>query len=76
MDSNSLQRILPRRTRLDDKTAQKAGITNLHVDRSGNIVGVLPARNNFVDAIVLGSHKDTVERGVRFDGIVGVFGAL
>jgi beta-ureidopropionase / N-carbamoyl-L-amino-acid hydrolase len=53
-----------------------AGLQDVHVDAAGNIVGVLPGRNQFADPIVIGSHTDTVERGGRFDGVVGVLGAL
>lgn len=53
-----------------------SGLQDVHVDAAGNIVGVLPGRNPFAEPIVLGSHTDTVERGGRFDGVVGVLGAL
>lgn len=47
-----------------------------HVDAVGNVVGVLPGRSASAPAIVIGSHSDTVPGGGRFDGIVGVLGAI
>lgn len=55
---------------------RNSGLQDVHVDACGNIIGVLPGRNPFAEPIVLGSHTDTVERGGRFDGVVGVLGAL
>src|SRR3954451_12935295 len=55
---------------------QDAGLKDVHADAFGNIIGVLPGKNPTAEPIVLGSHTDTVERGGRFDGIVGVLGAL
>jgi N-carbamoyl-L-amino-acid hydrolase len=45
-------------------------------DRAGNVVGVLPGRSPAAPALVTGSHTDTVKGGGRFDGTVGVLGAL
>ncbi|KAA0973365.1 M20 family metallo-hydrolase [Paeniglutamicibacter gangotriensis] len=53
-----------------------AGLNDVHTDLAGNIVGTLPGRDPSAEPIVLGSHTDTVERGGRFDGVVGVLGAL
>ena len=44
-------------------------------DSAGNIVGRLPGRHGG-PALVTGSHTDTVEGGGRFDGVVGVLGAI
>lgn len=55
---------------------EASGLRNVHVDGFGNILGTLPGKNPSAPPIVLGSHTDTVERGGRFDGIVGVLGAL
>lgn len=55
---------------------EASGLTDVHVDDFGNILGTLPGKNPSAPPIVLGSHTDTVERGGRFDGIVGVLGAL
>jgi beta-ureidopropionase / N-carbamoyl-L-amino-acid hydrolase len=48
----------------------------VHTDGAGNVVGVLPGTNPAAPALVVGSHTDTVESGGRFDGVVGVLGAL
>lgn len=45
------------------------------VDAAGNIVGRLPGEQSG-EPIVTGSHTDTVVAGGRFDGIVGVLGAI
>lgn len=49
-------------------------------DASGNIVGHLPgkatARGQTLKPIMTGSHTDTVRNGGRFDGVVGVLGAI
>jgi N-carbamoyl-L-amino-acid hydrolase len=45
------------------------------IDAGGNVIGVLPGCDRR-RRIVLGSHTDTVEGGGRFDGNVGVFGAI
>src|SRR5699024_108546 len=55
---------------------QEAGCTHVGRDEVGNIVGVLPGRNPILPPLALGSHTDTVQGGGRFDGIVGVLGAL
>lgn len=46
------------------------------VDPAGNLVGRLPGRRAGGPALVTGSHTDTVRQGGRFDGIVGVLGAI
>ncbi|MBG6181084.1 M20 family metallo-hydrolase [Arthrobacter sp. CAN_A1] len=53
----------------------EAGL-EVHTDRAGNIVGRLPGTNPNAPALVTGSHTDTVDGGGRFDGIVGVLGAI
>jgi N-carbamoyl-L-amino-acid hydrolase len=45
-------------------------------DGAGNVVGVLPGRSPAAPALVTGSHTDTVKGGGRFDGTVGVLGAI
>jgi len=45
-------------------------------DGAGNIVGVLAGRSPSAPPLVTGSHTDTVVGGGRFDGIVGVLGAI
>jgi N-carbamoyl-L-amino-acid hydrolase len=45
-------------------------------DETGNLVGVLHGRRPDAPALVTGSHTDTVVGGGRFDGVVGVLGAV
>lgn len=56
-----------------------AGLT-VHVDGAGNTVGRLPGTASelglAMKPLVTGSHTDTVRGGGRFDGIVGVLGAI
>lgn len=47
----------------------------VHIDPAGNVIGVLPGIVGG-RSIMTGSHTDTVPSGGRFDGIVGVVGAL
>lgn len=46
------------------------------IDPAGNVIGVLPGRNRSAPPLMTGSHTDTVHGGGRFDGIVGVIGAV
>ncbi|MBO1804568.1 M20 family metallo-hydrolase [Leucobacter ruminantium] len=46
------------------------------IDPAGNVIGVLPGRNRSLPPLMTGSHTDTVHGGGRYDGIVGVLGAL
>jgi len=52
----------------------EAGL-EVHTDGAGNLVGVLAGQRPG-PALVTGSHTDTVLSGGRFDGIVGVVGAI
>ncbi len=45
------------------------------LDSAGNLIGRLPGRSGG-PALVTGSHTDTVLGGGRFDGVIGVLGAL
>lgn len=54
---------------------REAGL-QVKVDSVGNIFGRRPGRNNDLPPVLLGSHLDTQQNGGRFDGIVGVLGAL
>jgi N-carbamoyl-L-amino-acid hydrolase len=54
---------------------ESAGLQT-HIDAAGNIIGVLPGRNPSLPALLTGSHTDTVPGGGRFDGMVGVLGAI
>jgi hydantoinase/carbamoylase family amidase len=53
----------------------QAGL-KVHVDRIGNIFGRLNGANPKAPAVLAGSHLDTVVQGGKFDGPVGVIGAL
>jgi len=46
------------------------------VDEMGNIFGRRPGRNNDLPPVFTGSHIDSQPKGGRFDGILGVMGAL
>lgn len=48
----------------------------VHVDGGGNIIGRVPGEVPGNLPIVTGSHTDTVHAGGRFDGILGVLGAV
>ena len=54
---------------------RQAGL-RVEVDAAGNVVGTLPGAVGGGAALVSGSHLDTVDGGGRFDGMVGVLGAL
>lgn len=47
-----------------------------HIDAAGNVIGRLHGRNPSLPALMTGSHTDTVHGAGRFDGMVGVFGAI
>ena len=46
------------------------------IDEMGNIFGRRAGRNNALAPVMAGSHIDTQPSGGRFDGILGVMGAL
>jgi len=46
------------------------------VDEMGNIFGRRPGKNDSLTLVMMGSHVDSQPRGGRFDGILGVMGAL
>lgn len=48
----------------------------VRVDAASNLIGRLPGERDDAPVLMAGSHIDTVEAGGRFDGIVGVLGAL
>jgi len=54
---------------------QEAGLT-VETDAATNLIGRLAGTAGLPGAIVTGSHTDTVQGGGRFDGIVGVLGAI
>ena len=48
---------------------------DIHVDDMGNIYATLAGKKD-VPPIVMGSHLDSVEKGGRFDGVLGVLTAI
>jgi beta-ureidopropionase / N-carbamoyl-L-amino-acid hydrolase len=48
----------------------------VEVDEVGNMFARRPGRNNELDPICMGSHLDTQPTGGKFDGVLGVLGAL
>ncbi len=46
------------------------------IDDMGNIFGQRPGKNNELPPVMSGSHIDSQPKGGRFDGILGVMGAL
>ncbi len=46
------------------------------IDEMGNIFGKRAAKNNALPPVMSGSHIDSQPKGGRFDGILGVMGAL
>ncbi|MDO8752569.1 MAG: M20/M25/M40 family metallo-hydrolase, partial [Anaerolineales bacterium] len=54
---------------------ENAGL-EFHVDGAGNHSAVLMCERSNVQTLLLGSHLDSVPSGGRFDGALGVIGAL
>lgn len=54
---------------------RQAGL-KIHIDGIGNIFGRLEGRDPKAPAVLSGSHLDTVIHGGKYDGPVGVIGAL
>ncbi len=48
----------------------------VEVDEMGDIFGRRPGRDAALPPVITGSHLDTQPRGGRFDGVLGVMGAL
>ncbi len=48
----------------------------VHVDDVGNMFAIRPGRNNALKPIAMGSHLDTQPTGGKFDGVLGVLGAI
>ena len=46
------------------------------IDEMGNIFGKREGKNNDLPPVISGSHMDSQPKGGRFDGILGVMGAL
>ena len=54
---------------------RQAGL-KIHIDAIGNIFGRLEGKDQRAPAVLAGSHLDTVIHGGKYDGPVGVIGAL
>jgi len=54
---------------------RQAGL-KIHIDAIGNIFGRLNGHDSKAPAVLAGSHLDTVIHGGKYDGPVGVIGAL
>lgn len=67
----------------EDRQARNLFITWLRdlgletsIDEMGNIFGRVPGKNNDLPPVLTGSHLDSQPHGGRFDGALGVLGAL
>ena len=58
------------------KAACEALGCKVAVDAVGNMFAVRPGKNNDLLPIAMGSHLDTQPTGGKFDGVLGVLGAL
>ncbi len=54
---------------------RRAGLET-RIDPAGNIIGRKPGADPDLPAIALGSHTDTVPNGGKYDGALGVLGAI
>ncbi|WP_028611411.1 M20 family metallo-hydrolase [Paenibacillus harenae] len=54
---------------------EEAGMS-ARIDPFGNLIGVLQGRNPEAPVLMLGSHVDSQPYGGRFDGAIGVLGAI
>jgi N-carbamoyl-L-amino-acid hydrolase len=54
---------------------KEAGL-KIHIDEAGNIIGRKEGTDSSLPPIMFGSHTDTVPHGGKFDGAVGVLGAI
>ena len=57
------------------KLMQQAGLET-RIDTAGNIIGRRAGSDDSQPAIALGSHTDTVPKGGKYDGALGVMGAI
>ena len=56
-------------------SCEKPGLET-RTDAVGNVIGYRRGTGSLRGALVTGSHTDTVAGGGRFDGVVGVLGAI
>ena len=57
------------------KMMQEAGLET-HIDTAGNIIGRRSGSDDNLPAIAMGSHTDTVPKGGKYDGALGVMAAI
>ena len=57
------------------KLMHEAGLET-RIDAAGNIIGRRAGSDDNLPAIALGSHTDTVPKGGKYDGALGVMGAI
>ena len=57
------------------KLMQQAGLET-HIDTAGNIIGRKAGSDDTLPAIALGSHTDTVPKGGKYDGALGVMASI
>jgi len=57
------------------KLMKEAGLET-RIDAAGNIIGRRAGSDDNLPAIALGSHTDTVPKGGKYDGALGVMGAI
>jgi len=57
------------------KLMQEAGLET-RIDAAGNIIGRRAGSDDNLPAIAFGSHTDTVPKGGKYDGALGVMGAI
>ena len=57
------------------KLMQEAGL-EIRIDTAGNIIGRRSGTDDSLPAIALGSHTDTVPKGGKYDGALGVMAAI
>ena len=57
------------------KMTQEAGLET-HIDTAGNTIGRRPGSDDSLPAIAMGSHTDTVPKGGKYDGALGVMAAI
>lgn len=65
-----------REARLWVASLMAAAGLEVETDAAANVIGRLRGTGDRSGAVVSGSHTDTVEGGGRFDGIIGVLGAI
>ncbi|MFC0810394.1 hydantoinase/carbamoylase family amidase, partial [Ensifer sp. P24N7] len=60
---------------LISRLMKDAGLT-VRMDEAGNIIGRKEGRTPEAPAVLTGSHSDTVHEGGKFDGALGILGAI